>query len=345
MPDFVSDLKIGAKIGSGHFGDVYGGVDPAHGDVAVKVLSRKAQDDDATWKTYKDNALSEAKHLSKATHPNVVKVHHVVEKDDGESVFICMEYCGGGSLEARFDAGPMNLADVKKATTEVLLGLSALHARKMIHRDIKPGNILLDGNGVAKLSDFGLVTDDLLQGYASHAGYLDHMAFELWNGEGTSIKSDIWALGMTVYRLLHGKAWYEAQQTPKYVIRDGSFAKSLKWLPHVPKGWRSLLRKMMNDDTTSRYQSAAQVLRSIANLSTFPTWETTVTPAQVRWTRTKGARRIIVEWDRHSARKHEWKAWSEPTGNGNVRTLGGSNGIVGSGKAVAELERFFATAT
>ncbi len=345
MPDLVSDLKIGAKIGNGHFGEVFEGTDPAHGDVAVKVLSRKAQDDDAAWKRYKDNALSEAKNLSKAAHPNVVKVHHVVEKDDGESVFICMEYCAGGSLEAKFDAGPMNLADVKKATTEVLLGLSALHARQMIHRDIKPGNILLDANGAAKLSDFGLVTDDLVQGYASQQGYRDHVAFEVWNGNGTSVKSDVWALGMTVYRLLHGKAWYNAQPIPHFVIRNGSFAKSLKWLPHVPKGWRRLLRKMMNDDTTARHQNVAQVLQAIASLPTVPTWETTVTPAQVRWTRTKGARRITVEWDRHSARKHEWKAWSEPAGKGNTRSLGGSNGIVGSGKAIAELESFFAKAS
>ena len=85
---------------------------------------------------------------------------------------------------------------VRKAGTEVLMGLAALHARQMLHRDIKPGNILIDTAGVALIGDFGLVTDDLLLGYGSQAGYGDHIAYEVWQGKGTSAKSDIWALGI-----------------------------------------------------------------------------------------------------------------------------------------------------
>lgn len=193
MADYVSDLKVGKKIGNGHFGEVFHGVDPTHGNVAVKVLRREAHHDDAAWQLYKGGALNEAQHLSTATHRNVVKVHHVVEGDSGNSVVICMEYCSGGSLQNKFEAGPMTLRAVKKAATEMLLGLGALHARKMLHRDIKPANILLDGQGVAKIADFGLVTDDLILGYGSQAGYSDHIAYEVWHNGPTSWKSDIWA--------------------------------------------------------------------------------------------------------------------------------------------------------
>jgi eukaryotic-like serine/threonine-protein kinase len=98
MVEYISGLQIGAKIGNGHFGEVFEGTDPAHGKVAVKVLSREAHYNDADWQLYKEGHLKEAQHLSKATHRNVVRVHHVVEGDSGNSVVICMEFCPGGSL-------------------------------------------------------------------------------------------------------------------------------------------------------------------------------------------------------------------------------------------------------
>src|SRR4030088_309089 len=110
-----------------------------------------------------------------------------------------MALCPGGSLQTAFEAGPMTLPAVRKAGTEVLMGLTALHARQMLHRDIKPGNVLIDAEGGAKLGDFGLVTDDLVLGYGSQAGYYDHIAFEVWHGNGTSARSDIWAFGMTLF--------------------------------------------------------------------------------------------------------------------------------------------------
>lgn len=134
MAGYVSGLTLGTKIGNGHFGEVFHGVDPAHGNVAVKVLSREAHHDDARWQIYKGGSLNEAQHLSKATHRNVVQVHHVVEGDNGDSVVICMEYCSGGSLQKKFEIGPMTLRAVKKAATEVLQGLGVLHSRGMLHR-------------------------------------------------------------------------------------------------------------------------------------------------------------------------------------------------------------------
>lgn len=343
MANFVSELQVGAKLGNGAFGEVFKGQDPAHGVVAVKFLRRGALHDDAAWLKYKASYLAEAQNLAKATHRNVVQVHHVVEAADGNSVVICMAFCSGGSLQTYYERGPMPLLAVRKVGTEVLMGLGAMHARGLIHRDIKPANILLNGRGEAQISDFGLVTDNILFGYASQAGYSDHIAYEVWNGKGTSIKSDVWALGMTLYRLLHGQLWHEAAPCPRDIVANGGFANTLTWLPHIPKAWRRVIRKMLNDDDSARYQNAAQALAGLANLPVSPNWETRVAPDLVRWECLKGSRRIVVEWKRHSARKHEWRAWSEPTGQGRSRQLGSSKGVIGGAQAKKELDDFFET--
>ncbi|WP_372021800.1 serine/threonine-protein kinase (plasmid) [Tistrella mobilis] len=341
MFQYVSGLKIGEKLGSGAFGEVFCGEDPTHGKVAVKILSRRESHNDVTWPAFKVSYLAEARNLAKAEHRNVVRVHHVVETPDGQSVAICMAFCPGGSLQVPYEKGPMTLSDVRKIGTNVLMGLQAIHARGMIHRDIKPANILLNNRNEPQISDFGLVTDEIVLGYASQAGYCDHIAYEVWHGKGTSIKSDIWALGMTLYRLLHGKSWYEEAPPPAAIIPQGGFADSLRWLPHVPKAWRTMLRKMLNDDDAKRYQSDDQVLNALAKLPTPQDWEVCLTSNFVQWSRIQKSRRIVVEWNRPSMQKHQWEAWSEPLDKGRKRHLKGSQGEVSSKEALKGLEKFF----
>lgn len=341
MSAVVPALTIVSKLGNGHFGEVFLGTDCVHGRVAVKVLSREPSEGDAEWLKRKSGFLAEAQKLSKAKHRNVVQVYRIEELPDGNSIRFCMDFCPGGSLQSHFDAGPMSLFNVRKSATEVTLGLDALHARGMLHRDIKPGNILIDGDGVAQLGDFGLVTDDLILGYGSQAGYTDHIAHEVWHGGGTSVKTDIWALGMTLYRLLHGKSWYEESLPPRYMVRNGNYSDILRWLPHIPRAWRRTIRKMLNDDPSLRYQTAGEVLNALSVLPT-PSWEVTVSPPLVRWEQTVGGRLKVVEWTRHSERKHEWSARTEPAdGNGRTMRLDGSTGIIGRAQTIKELEKFF----
>jgi serine/threonine-protein kinase len=211
----------------------------------------------------------------------------------------------------------------------------------MLHRDIKPANILLDAQGVARLGDFGLVTDELVLGYGSQAGYFDHIAYEVWQGSGTSVKSDLWALGMTLYRLIHGKSWYEESRSPREVVRDGGFAKSLQWLPHVPKAWRREIRKMLCDNPTDRHQNAHQVLKGIADLEVEPEWTVEVSADEIKWQQRKTKRQVNVIWERISKRKHKWRAWSEPLGPGRSKSLAGSDGEVGKREALSGLQKFF----
>lgn len=342
MEPVIPELALGKKLGNGHFGEVFLGQDSVHGTVAVKVLARKSHNTDADWHALRSSFLAEAQHLSKARHRNVVQVHHIDEPKEGDCIRFCMAYCPGGSLQSTFENGPMSLLRLRKVATEVTLGLEALHKRGMLHRDIKPGNILIDGSDVAQLGDFGLVTDELILGYGSQAGYSDHIAFEVWHGSGTSVKSDLWALGMTLYRLLHGQTWYEAAvDAPRKIVQDGKFADALKWLPHVPKAWRRVIRKMLNDDPALRYQSASQVLNALSTLP-MPGWVTEVSGNQVKWELESTGRRKVVLWQLHSARRHEWKAWSEPTAPGGRKmSLAGSNGPIQQRLAIKQLEHYF----
>lgn len=335
-----SNLVLSSRIGGGHFGEVYLADDAVHGDVAVKVFTQYPGESDIAWQARKANLLQEGQYLSLAQHRNVVKVHHLLEEEARDVVLLIMELCAEGSLQQAFDNGPMRLSHVRKHATETALGLEVLHARGMLHRDIKPANLLVH-NGVTKLGDFGLVTDDLILGYGSQAGYLDHIAPEVRAGAGTSAKSDVWALGMTIYRLLHGADWYSKLPDPRNIIPNGGFADSLPWLPHIPKPWRRVIRCMLKDDPAARFQNANQVLSGLAQLPTYD-WDCVVGSTGIQWQREVNERLIKVLLQFHSSRKHEWMAWSEPVGKGRHRSLAGSGGLVSPSSADKSLKKFFA---
>ena len=147
---------------------------------------------------------------------------------------------------------------------------------------------------------------------------------------------------MTLYRLLHGSVWYAESPAPKDTVRAGGFANSLRWLPHIPQKWRRVIRAMLRDDPALRCQDANQVITGLAGLPIQPNWSCDVTASEITWERETRDRRIKVAWRRHSARRHEWNAWSEPMGTGRRRTLGGSEGIFGRKKVVHDLETFLA---
>ena len=190
MATLKSGLRLVNKIGEGHFGKVYIADDPVQGTVAVKRVVRDPTNSDAEWDARKVALLKEAQHLKQATHRNVVQVHHLLEDETGDAILFVMDHCSGGSLQTAYENGPMPLAVLRKITTDITQGLQALHARNMLHRDIKPGNLLINNDGVAQLGDFGLVTDDLILGYGSQAGYWDYIAPEIYAGGGTSTKTD-----------------------------------------------------------------------------------------------------------------------------------------------------------
>ncbi|TBB27304.1 serine/threonine protein kinase [Rhizobium ruizarguesonis] len=341
MTGLRSRLTVGAKIGNGHFGDVHEGIDPIHGVVAVKILRQRPQESNADWVVRREGLLNEGERLKKGAHDHVVAVHHLLEAHDQDAIHLVMDFCSGGSLQRPYERNPLSTAAVHKIATQVALGLGTLHARDMLHRDLKPGNILIDAKGSVKIGDFGLVTDNLILGYGSQAGYSDHIAPEVWAGGGTSVKTDIWALGMTLYRLLHGHRWYSASPSPRYTVQNGGFADNLQWLPHVSAKWRRIIKRALHDEPAYRYQNTDQLLNDLSGLDEARCWECSVEDNSVQWRREIKGRRVEVEWRTVSPRKHVWDANSLPVANGRALKLGGSNGICGKGVVEKELTAFF----
>lgn len=167
----------------------------------------------------------------------------------------------------------------------------------------------------------------------------------MFKGEGSSARTDVWAFGMTIYRLLHGNTWYSASPPPQALVPHGGFAQKLKWLPHIPKSWRSFIRRALHDDPQRRYRDANELLNAMATLSTVPTWSCTQSVGEINWSRTKGQRLVRVSLKRQPSGKFEWAAWSEPLDAGRRRTLGGSNGPVNYAAADRQLKEFFSKQT
>src|SRR5262245_36318384 len=132
MSGFKSNLQLGPRIAGGHFGDVHLAKDDIHGDVAVKVMRQRPGETAAEWTARKRGLLQEGQRLSQATHPNVVRVHQLLESDTDDAILLVMAYCANGSLQSAFDAGPMVLSEVRRISTDVCMGLDALHARGML---------------------------------------------------------------------------------------------------------------------------------------------------------------------------------------------------------------------
>lgn len=337
----TSDLVLQSKLGSGHFGEVYEGHDPVLGKVAVKVLKKTPKETEEEWGLRKNGLLQEGKHLKTAEHERVVRVFQVLESPNEDAIHMVMEYCENGSLQGIFEKNPVGIAELRDILTDAALGLQAVHSRGMLHRDIKPANLLLDASKHTRLADFGLVTDDILFGYASLAGYTDHLAKEVFEDGITSIKSDVWAFDMTAYRLLHGLRFYSELPPPRNLIQDGGFAKKLPWLPHIPDRWRRFVRQAMQDDPYCRIQSAVEILKCLEKLPVEPDWECDYSEQKVTWNRIRKNRRVEVNWLKHSLRKHEWEAYSFPLDEGKRHRLGGSAGYIGKADVIRQLSLFF----
>lgn len=341
MSEFSSNLKIGAKLGNGHFGDVHLGSDDIHEQLAVKVIRPKDDDTPDKWEERKENLVKEGVSLKKATHDNIVQVYYVNRSTTEDAIYLVMELCERGSLQKPYEAGPLPSTEVHRIATQICHGLGSLHDRDMLHRDLKPGNILVTKNGTVKLGDFGLVTDEMVLGYAELGySYTDHLAPESHETGLSSKKSDFWALGMTLYRLLHGDAWYRQSPLPRFSVADGGYADRLTWLPHISGRWRRLIRAMLADDTATRLATSRRALDALAEIAGEAAWDCTIDAAGVRWTREIKGRRIEVDLVKHG-KLWNWTAVSHPLIKGSKKTVGSSGGPVAKSLADSQLRKYF----
>lgn len=270
------------RLGSGHFGEVWLAIDTGL-DVkravklipTIKVLNPK-------------NFFHEAQVLKAAEHPNVVRIEETGRISDGR-IYIAMEYLPKGSLEDEARGGYVDLTRVKRVMIDVLRGLEYAHSRGILHRDIKPGNILINRNSEGKLSDFGLAIPrgfDLKTLGAKDYVYILHLAPEVYERKEYSIASDIYACGATLYRLVNGDRYIPSLSPTE--IKDaciqGKFPDRTFYREFIPRPLKVLINKSLNTDPSKRYSSTEEMRHALEQIVVEMNWNERKLPDGFRWT-------------------------------------------------------------
>jgi tRNA A-37 threonylcarbamoyl transferase component Bud32 len=201
--------RLEAKLGSGGMSTVYLARDETlDRAVAVKVMHREMSEQPDQLERFRQ----EARAVAKLSHPNVVSV--IDAGEDGGYPYIVFEYVEGETLKQRIARlGALDVQEAIAYAIEVARGLTVAHARKMVHRDIKPQNILIDAEGRAKLTDFGIsrqLEQDGMTATGRVLGTTDYVAPEQAMGQGADPRSDIYSLGVVLYEMLVGQVPFHA---------------------------------------------------------------------------------------------------------------------------------------
>jgi len=264
----VSHYRIVQELGAGGMGVVYKAEDTRLGrTVALKFLSRDLTSDaDA-----KERFLREARAISAIEHPNICTIHEVDETDSG-ATFICMACYGGLSLRERLKAGPLPMAEAIEVATGVARGLQAAHAAGVVHRDIKPGNIMLTEPGVARIIDFGLAklaSRSSITAAGSALGTVAYMSPEQARAADVDRRTDVWSLGVVLYEMVAGRQPFggDHDQAVIHAILNASPESLFRARPGVPPELDAIVRKALEKDPAARYQDMGAILNDLRALS------------------------------------------------------------------------------
>jgi serine/threonine protein kinase len=197
----IGPYEVLRPLGSGGMGSVYLARDPRLDRlVAVKVLRDQASDESA-----RDRFTREARSVARLDHANVIRIYEY-GVDNGQP-FIAMEYVEGETLAERIRSGPRTVAEVLSWMTQLCDGLAHAHASSVVHRDVKPANVLLARTGILKVVDFGIARlgNTTLTDSGALIGTLNYMAPEQIEGRPVDHRADIYAAGLVMYELLTGR--------------------------------------------------------------------------------------------------------------------------------------------
>ena len=267
--------KLLSQIGSGSFGNVWLAHDDSiDKDVAVKVID--SSDGSIV------NNLYEAKVGSKLNHSNLVKVHYadVVSYGGKDLVIIAMDYHSKGSVIGRLNAcNFIPIPEAIKYIIDVLRGLEFLHEENMYHNDIKPNNILVGTSGEGILTDYGITCiSEKNQPARPRQFYELHAAPLTISSNQINVKTDVYQVGLTLFRLVNGigvlELKYHQMGRESYWrnIVDGKIVSSNDFSPFVPNNLKRVINKAIVNDPDNRYQTALEFRRALERLSYCGFW-------------------------------------------------------------------------
>jgi len=264
----MADYERVKRLGAGNFGEVWLVYDHAL-DVqrAVKYVSASRIHDGTRF-------YEEPRILMELRHENIVRVEDAGKLVDG-TLYIAMEYLPKGSLETIYGGQPVKLSEALKVLTDICWAVEYAHNREFLHRDIKPANILIGSDGRAKLSDFGLATRVPKGETASPYGYLTHVAPEVLRDNKTTKSTDIYALGVTAYRIINGDGFLPEVHDPGEIqdmVIKGCYPDRGRYRPYVPKKIQNIVNKCMALKPSDRFESAAAFRRALESVEIRCDW-------------------------------------------------------------------------
>jgi tetratricopeptide (TPR) repeat protein len=259
----IAHYTVVAKLGGGGMGVVYKAIDSKLGrTVALKFLPPQWSHDEGA----KQRFMREAQAASATNHRNICVIHDIDHTDDGR-LFIVMAYYEGQTLKQRLESGPPPIGEAIEIATEVAEGLAKAHAQGVVHRDIKPGNLVVSDDGV-KILDFGLAKfADALQLTipGSTIGTSGYMSPEQARGEEADARSDVWALGVVMYEMLTGEVPFKGAYPEAifYAIKTEPVPPLRAQGRDIPETLETIVMRALEKDPDKRYQTAREVVRDL----------------------------------------------------------------------------------
>ena len=271
--DFVPGQRIGdyevlGVLGAGGMGKVYKVRNVISDRVeAMKVLLANL----AAQKELADRFLREIKLLASLNHPNIAALNTAMTLNN--QLIMMMEYVDGVTLASRLQQGPIPPADAINYSTQLLSALSYAHKLNVIHRDVKPGNMMLTPQGAVKLMDFGIARPNNEAGMTvtgTTLGSLNYMSPEQVRGEPVDQRSDLYSMGVSIYEMVTGQLPFRGHSN--YSVMSAHLQETpqppIVLRPDLPKGLSDIIVMSMAKDPKDRFQSAdafANALKSVAS--------------------------------------------------------------------------------
>ena len=254
--------EIIEKIGNGGMATVYKATDKVlKRNVAVKILRDEFTTDDEFIKRFEVEAQSAAR----LTHPNIVSIYDVGV--DGNLYYIVMELIQGKTLKEIIikEKGPLPWKWSINVSIQIASALEMAHRNNIIHRDIKPHNIIITEDGVAKVTDFGIakaVSNSTITAFGTTIGSVHYFSPEHARGGFTDAKSDLYSLGVVMYEMVTGRVPFDADTPVSVALKhmQEEPVEPIEVNPNLPMAVNKIIMRALQKDTTLRYQTASEML-------------------------------------------------------------------------------------